>query len=128
MTSPAPRLAVLLLAALALPSRAPAAEGDCPAFDILADADSAEVVTKAELSEWVEKALGKRHAEGAPCFAFVTVVSANTASAAYLSIRTTSQGERVVLAETQWIATGTRAYRRNGLRKAIGEFVSEKAR
>jgi len=128
MTSPAPRLALLLAASLALPCAAAAAEGDCPAYDVLADADSAEVITKAELSSWAEKALGKRHAEGAPCFAFVTVVSANNASAAYLSIRTARQGERVVLAETQWIATGTKSYRRSGLRKAIEEFLSEKAR
>ncbi|HET9599207.1 MAG TPA: hypothetical protein VFP65_26775 [Anaeromyxobacteraceae bacterium] len=128
MTSFPPRLALVLAAALALPCPASAAEGDCPAFDVLADADSAEVITKEELSGWVEKALGKRHAEGAPCFAFVAVVSANNASAAYLSIRTTSQGERVVLAETQWIATGTKSYRRNGLKKAIQEFVSEKAK
>jgi hypothetical protein len=128
MTFSVPRLALLLAASLALPRPAAAAEGDCPAFDVLADADSAEVITKKELSGWVEKALGNRHAEGAPCFAFVAVVSANNASAAYLSIRTTSQGERVVLAETQWIATGTKSYRRNGLRKAIEEFVTDRAK
>jgi hypothetical protein len=119
------RLTFLTLALLA--ASPAAAEGDCPRYDVVADADAADVVTKSDLGAWAQKALGARFLEGAPCFVFVAVISANNASAIYASLRASRLGERVVLAETQSITTGTRAYRRRGLEKTLKEFIADKA-
>jgi hypothetical protein len=118
-----PLVALLLL----LASRPAAAQADCPKYGVVADADSAEVVTKDELAGWARAALKDRYEDGATCFVFVSVMSANTATAAYVSLRASREGDRVVLAETQTVATGTKAYRRRGLRKALEEFIAEKS-
>jgi len=115
-----------LLALSSLLASPAAAQGDCSKYDVVADAASAEIVTKDEVSGWVRQALKERHEEGATCFVFVAVISANTATATYVSLRASREGERVVLAETQSVATGTKAYRRRGIRRAIEEFVAEK--
>ena len=119
----APLLALGLL--FATPA---AAQSDCPRYDVVADAATAEVVTKDELSGWARQALKDRYEEGAACFVFVSVISANTATSTYVSFRTSRAGERVVLSETQSVGTGTKAYRRRGLRKALEEFIAEKTR
>ncbi len=122
-------VSVASLAAAGAPARALAsADDECPQYDVVVDASSAEIVKKPELAAWAREALGPRFVDGGNCFLFVAVMSANNATGAYLSLRGTSaQGERVVLAETQTISTGATAYRRQKLRRVIGEFVAEKA-
>ncbi len=117
----APLLGMSLL--LASPA---VAQDDCPKYDVFADAASAEIVAKDEMSGWARQALEDRYEQGATCFVFVAVISANTASATYVSLRASRGGERVVLAERQSVATGTKAYRRRGIRKALEEFIAEK--
>jgi hypothetical protein len=107
-------------------SPAAAQDDDCPKYDVVADAASAEIVAKDEMSGWARQALKDRYEEGVTCFVFVAVVSANTASSTYVSLRASRGGERVVLAETQSVATGTKSYRRRGIRKVLEEFIAEK--
>jgi hypothetical protein len=124
----APRAPTCLLALALLPAAfAVAAQtDDCPKYDVVADASSAEIASRAELAGWARQALKGRYAEGAECFVFVAAISAENATATYASLRANRQGERVVLAETQTVATGTKAQRRRGLRKALEGFIGEK--
>lgn len=109
-------------------SPAAAQDDDCPKYDVVADAASAEIVAKDEMSGWARQALEARYEQGATCFVFVAVISANNASSTYVSLRASRGGERVVIAETQSVATGTKAYRRRGIRKALEEFIAEKTK
>jgi hypothetical protein len=127
-SQPRRRATAVLLGLGLLLARPAAADDDCPRYDVVADADGAEVVSKAELAGWAAKALGPRHQEGAGCFVFVAVISAKDASAVYASLRASRQGERVVLAETQSIATGGKAYRRRELRKTLEGFIADKVK
>jgi hypothetical protein len=113
---------------LALAFHAAADEG-CPKYDVVADASSAEVASKAEVTGWAKQALRARYEEGAPCFLFVALVSAENATAMYASLRATSrEGERVVVAETQTVATGAKAIRKNKLKKELAGWVAEQAK
>jgi hypothetical protein len=119
-------LAAISLLALAVPA---AAQEGCPKYDAVVDASSAEVASKAEVTGWAKQALKARYEEGAPCFLFVALVSAENATAMYASLRATSrEGERVVLAETQTVATGAKAIRKNKLRKELAGWVAEQGK
>jgi hypothetical protein len=120
-----PRRALAVLCAALAPLVA-RAEPRCPRFDTVADTSSSEIAARDVVNGWSRKALGERYQEGAPCFVFVALISANAATAAYVSLRTTSEGDQVVLAETQTVLTGTKEFRRRGIAKAIAEFVAEK--